>query len=136
MRAAVLRDEEASGLALHRAGKDDRARLGERLDARRDIGRLAEHLAGRIDHDRPGVEPDARNKFGSALACAPGVEFGEGALDCRHRALGVVLLRLRVAKQGQQPVAEPFQHVPAKGGHRSRRRVQVAAHQIAPVFGV
>ena len=104
VRSAVLGDEEASGLALHSAGEDDRARLGEGLDARCNIGRLAEHLAGRVDHDRPGVEPDARSELGSTLACAPGVEFGERALDRErraHRALGIVLLRLRVAEQGQ-----------------------------------
>ena len=39
----------------------------------------------------------------------PGVEVGERALDrerCAHRALGVVLLRDRIAEQRHQTVAE------------------------------
>jgi hypothetical protein len=104
VRSAVLGDEKASGLTLHRGGDEDCTRLGKGLDARSDIGRLAEHLAGRVDHHRPGGEADAGSELGRALAGAPGVEFGERALDRErraHRALGVVFLRLRVAEQGQ-----------------------------------
>ena len=51
----------------------------------------------------------------------PGVEVGERALDGErraHGALGVVLLRLRIAEQRHQPVAELLQHMAAKIGHR------------------
>ena len=54
---------------------------------------------------------------GRALAGVPGVELGERALDRErgaHRALGVVLLRLRIAEQRHQPVAELLQHMAAE----------------------
>ena len=35
-----------------------------------------------------------------------------------HGAFGVVLLRLRIAEERHQPVAELLQHVAAKIGHR------------------
>ena len=44
-------------------GDQHRARLGERLHARGDIGRVAEHFAGRVDHDRPRLEADARDEL-------------------------------------------------------------------------
>ena len=49
---------------------------------------------------------------GAPCAGVPGVEFGKRALDGErgaHRALGIVLLRLRIAKQRHQPVAELLQ---------------------------
>ena len=58
---------------------------------------------------------------GAPFAGVPGVEFGERPLDGErgaHRALGVVLLRLRIAEQGHQPVAELLQHMAAEPRHR------------------
>ena len=92
------------------------------LNARGDIGRVAEHFAGRLDHDRARIEADAGGELGRAFGGVPGVDLAKRALDRErrpHRALGVVLLRLRIAEQGHQPVAEPLQHMPAKRGHRA-----------------
>jgi hypothetical protein len=58
----------------------------------------------------------------SSGAFPPGVEFGKRALNGErrpHRAFGVVLLRLRIAEKGHEPIAKPFQHMPAKPGHRA-----------------
>ena len=69
----------------------------------------------------------------------PRVELGERALDGEgraHRALGVVLLRPRIAEESHQPVAELLQDMPAKFGRRSRGRIEVGADQVAPVLGV
>ena len=68
-----------------------------------------------------------------------GVEVGERALDGErgpHGALGVVLLRLRIAEQRHQPVAELLQHMAAKIGHRRRSFVEIGVDEVAPVFGV
>ena len=68
-----------------------------------------------------------------------GVEVGERALDGErgaHRALGVVLLRLRVAEEGHQPVAELLQNMAAETRHRGRGLVEIGADQVAPVFSV
>ena len=66
--AALLGDEQPGDLPLHPRRDHDRARLGQRLHARRDVGRVAENLARRIDHDRPGFNPDARGKLWLARA--------------------------------------------------------------------
>ena len=69
----------------------------------------------------------------------PGVEVGERALDGErgaHRALGVVLLRLRIAEEGHQPVAELLQDMAAETRHRGGGRVEIGADQVAPVLGV
>ena len=53
-----------------------------------------------------------------------------------HRALGVVLLRVRIAEQGHQTIAEPFQYVAAKARHRLRSLVEIGPDQIAPILRV
>ena len=116
MRAFVLGDEQPGGLALYGRGDEHRPGLGRPLHARRDVRRIAEHLARRVDHDWPHVEADAgleRRRAGLRVA---GVELGERALNGEggaHGALRVVLLRLRIAEQRHQPVAELFQHMAA-----------------------
>ena len=115
--AAVLRHEQPGGLSLDRGGDEDRTGLGGALNPRGDIGRFAEHFAGRVDHHLPGIEADPRGKPRRALAGVSGVDFDKSALDRErgaYRALGVVLLRMRIAEEGHQPVAEPLQDVPAK----------------------
>ena len=112
MRASVLGDEKPGRLPLHARGDEHGPRFGRGLHPRRDIRRLAEHFAGCVDHDRSGLQPDAGGKLGRAGSGVPGVEVGKRALDGErgaHRALGVVLLRLRIAEQRHQPVAELLQ---------------------------
>ena len=79
------------------------------------------------------------DKLGRARRGVPGVEVGKRALDGErgpHGALGVVLLRLRVAEERHQPVAELLQHMAAKSGHRLRRFVEIGVDEVAPVLGV
>ena len=76
---------------------------------------------------------------GAPVAGVSGVEVGERALDGErgaHGALGVVLLRLRIAEQRHQPVAELLQHMAAKPGHRRRSLVEIGVDEVAPVLGV
>ena len=76
---------------------------------------------------------------GAPARGVPGVEVGQRALDRErrpHGALGVVLLRLRVAEQRHQPVAELLQHMAAKIGHRRRSLVEIGVDEVAPVLGV
>ena len=139
MRAFVLGDEQPGRLPLHARGDEHRPRFGRRLHPRRDVRRLAEHFAGRVDHDGAALEADAGGKLGRARSGVPGVEVGERALDRErgaHGALGVVLLRLRIAEQGHQPVAELLQHMAAETRHRRRGLVEIGADQIAPVLRV
>ena len=90
---------------------------------------------------RPGRTrwPMRADKLRRALAGVSGVEVGKRALDGErgpHRALGVVLLRLRIAEQRHQPVAELLQHMAAETGHRRRSLVEIGVDEVAPVLGV
>ena len=137
--AAVLRDKQPGGLALHGRGDEDRARLGGALDPRGDIRRIAEHFARCVDHHLPGIKADPRGKLGRAFAGVSGVDFDKRALDRErrtHRALGIVLLRVRIAEQRHQPVAELFQHIAAEPSHRRRSLVKIGVDECAPVLGV
>ena len=117
MRALVLDDEKPGRLPLHARGDEHRPRFGRGLHPRGDVRRFAEHFAAGVDHDRAALDADARGKLRRAGRRVPGVEVGERALDRErraHRALGVVLLRLRIAEEGHQPVAELLQHMAAE----------------------
>ena len=74
-----------------------------------------------------------------ASADVPGVEVCERPLDGErgaHGALGVVLLCLRIAEEGHQPIAEFLQNVAAEAGHRRRSRVEIGVDKVAPILGV
>jgi hypothetical protein len=136
---AVLGDKQPGGLALHGRGDEDRARLGGALDARGDIGRVAEHLTSRVDHHLTGIKADPRLKFWGAFAGVSSVDWDKRPLDGErgaHRALGVVLLRVRIAEQCHQPVAEFLQHMAAKSRHCRGSLVEIGVDDVAPVLGV
>ena len=139
MRAAVLCDKQPGGLPLHARGDEHRPRFGRRLHPRRDVGRLAENFARGVDNDRAALDADAGGKLGRAGSGVPGVEVGERALGRErraHGAFGVVLLRLRIAEQRHQPVAELLQNVAAETRHRRGGLVEIGADQVAPVLRV
>ena len=61
--------------------------------------------------------PMRAESCGRARSRVASVEVGEPALDGErgaHRALGVVLLRVRIAEEGHQTIAEPFNTWPPK----------------------
>ena len=137
--ALVLGDEQAGDLAVHGPRDPDFAGRRGALHARGDVGRVAINFAGGVDHDPPAVEADARGKFGRAGRGVARVEINQRALDRErraHGALAVVLLRLRIAEQRHQPVAELLEDMAAERSHGGRGGVEVAPHQIAPVLGV
>jgi hypothetical protein len=139
VRAAVFRHEQTSGLALDGRGDEDRAGIGGALDPSRDIGRIAEHLARCVDHHLPGIKADPRGKLGGAFVGVSGIDFDKRALDRQrrpHSALSVVLLRVRIAEQRHQPVAQPLEDMAAEPGYSLRRLVEVGVDQVPPVFGV
>src|ERR1700733_4225936 len=121
MRAPVLNEEQAGDLPLDGRSDQYGSWLGSGLDACGDIRRLPEYLTGGIDDDWAGFQPDASDKLRDRRRGVPRVKFAERPMNGERRAhcaLGVVLLRLRVAEQGHEPVAEFLQHMPAKRGHR------------------
>ena len=139
MAAALLGDEQTGDLALHPRRDHDRTRLGQRLRPRRYVRHVAENLARRIDHHRPSVDRDARGERWLASAFVLAVQLGERALDRErrpHRALGIVLLRHRIAEQRHQPVAELLGDLAAHLRHRRRGGIEIGADQIAPFLGI
>ena len=116
-RSLLLDDEEPGDLALNVQGDEHRAGFGCSLHPGGDVRRVAEHFAAGFYDDRPGLDADARRQLRRAVGGVPGVDVGKRALDRErrpHRALGVVLLRVRIAEQRHQPVAEPLQHMAAE----------------------
>ncbi len=121
VRALLLRDKEPGNLALDDSSDQDGSRFGSRLHPRSHIRCFTKHLPGRVDHDQTALKADASPQLRRALRRVSRVEVPERPLDGQcgpDGALGVVLLRLRVAEEGHQPVAEPFQDMPAKSRHR------------------
>ena len=67
------------------------------------------------------------------------VQLGDRPLDAERSqdgAFGVILLRLRIAEEGHQSVAQSFQDVPAEADHRLRRLVEIGVDKVAPVLRV
>ena len=76
---------------------------------------------------------------GLARAGILAVQLGQRALDRKRRprrALGVVLLRHRIAEQRHQPVAELLGDMAAHLRHRRRSGVEIGADQVAPLLGI
>ena len=78
-------------------------------------------------------------KLRLAAAGVLAVQFGQRALDRQRRprrALGVVLMRHRIAEQRHQPVAELLGDMAAHLRDRRRGGIEIGADQIAPLLGI
>jgi hypothetical protein len=138
-RALLFGDEETRDLSLDVHGDEHRARISRGLNAGGNVRRVAEHLACRFYNDGPRLDADARRQLGCAFGSVPSVYVSESPLDRKrgaHRPLGVILLRLRIAEERHQPVAQPLEDMAAEPGHGLRRLVEVSVDQVAPVLGV
>ena len=105
VRAALFRHKQPGDLTLHLRRDQDRARLGQRLHARGDVGDVAIDFAARVENGRAGFKADAGDEFGLGRSGVLAIELGQGALDRQRRArraLGVVLMRHRIAEQAHQ----------------------------------
>ena len=74
-----------------------------------------------------------------AAAGVLAVELGKRALDRQRRArraLGVVLMRHRIAEQRHQPVAELLGDMAAHLVDRRRSGVEIGADEVAPLLGI
>ena len=112
LRAEVDELEQVADLAARRLGDQDGVGPGERLQARRKVGRLADHrlFLGRtradpVAHDdESGGDADAhlQRLARRRLQAADG---GDDLQAGPHGALGFVLVGARIAEIGEQPVA-------------------------------
>ena len=139
MRAALFRHKQPGDLTLHPRRDQDRARLGQRLHPRGNVGDVAINLAARIENGRAGFKADAGDEFWLGRSGVLAIELGQRALDRKRRAcraLGVVLMRQRIAEQAHQPVAEFLRDMTAHFGDRSGSGVEIGADEIAPLLGI
>ena len=102
-------------------GDDDHVRLGNALQARREVRRIADDAAllrfarsGQVaDDDHPGRNPDCARCNGPTPALA---SFGTASIMRQpglHGALGIVLMGLGIAEINQHAVAHVFGDEPA-----------------------
>ena len=137
--AALFRHKEPGDLTLHPPGDQDRARLGQRLHARSNVGDVAIDLAARIKDGGAGFKADAGDEFRTGVPAFLRLSSVNAALDRKGgacRTLGIVLMRQRIAEQAHQPVAELFRDMTAHFGNRSGSGVEVGADEIAPFLGI
>ena len=97
-------------------------RLGSALQACGKVWRLADNAAllgfARADqvpdHDEPGRDAHTGLKW---TGCLQGTDRCDQLKSSPHRALGVVLVSLRISKIHEDAVAQVFRHEPAKALH-------------------
>ena len=119
------------------------ARLGQRLQPRRQIGRVADDrlflrraLSDEIaDHDDAGRDADADLQ----LLLRPRFELRDDGGDVEagpDRPLGVVLVGARKAEIGQHAVAHEFGDEAVVARDRARTGVLIGANDLAHVLGI
>ena len=137
----VVKLEEIAKESSRAVGDDDRIRRGDTLQARRQIGRLAHDptflsLPGADDvanHDqtRRDADADLERLLDAKLAH----RFDERQ-SRPHRALGIVLVGLRIAKIHQHAVAHVFGNKPVESSDRLRDTLLIGADYKAHVLGI
>ena len=115
LRPEVLKLEQIAEQPARALGDDDRVRLGDRLQARREVRRLADDAAllrlprsdQVADDDQPGRDPDphVQRRAGRGDEFRRCLDDGEPGL---HGALGVMFVGLRIAEIGEHAVAHVF----------------------------
>ena len=105
-----FRDNKIDADLLPRLTNDDLKDIG--VSALGDRRRLLDAIAGLAGAKSPPDVPASLSKASPARGPQVSAERRP------HRALGVVLLRLRVAEERHQPIAELLQDMTAEPGHR------------------
>ena len=139
MRAALFRHKQPGDLTLHLRGDQDRARLGQRLHPRGNVGDVAINLAARVEDGGPGFKADTGDEFRLGCSGVLAIELGQCPLDrkrCACRALGVVLVGQRITEQAHQTVPEFFRDMTAHFGDRSGSGIEIGADEVAPLLGI
>src|SRR5215831_7673153 len=139
----VAQPEQIADQASGGAGEDDLPGFRHSLQARRQVGGLTDHrlllrqaLADQVaDDDKPGGDADAHGELlrsTSLQARHRRCYFEPGP----HRALGVVLMRPRVAEISQHPVAHVFGDKPVIARDDASNGVLIGADLLAQFLGV
>ena len=138
----VLKLEQIAEKSSRAFGDDHHVRLGDPLQARREVRRLADDAAllrlarsdQVADHDQPGGNADARlQRERAILSCG----HRRDQLQPRpHGPLGVILVGLRIAEIDQHAVAHVLRDEPAEAVHGLRDALLIGRNDLAQVLGV
>ena len=139
--AEVFKIEEIAEELSRALGDDDRVRLGNALQTRREVRRLADDrlLLSRTrsdqiaDYDQPGGNADAGLQWSTGLQ--PAHRFDQ--LQPRpYRPLGVVLMGLRIAEVDEHAVAHVLRYEPAEALHSLGDALLIGGNDLAQVLRV
>jgi hypothetical protein len=137
----ILKLEKIAEQFSRPLGDDHLVWLGDRLQPRGQIGRFADDSAllrvarsnEVADHDQPGRNTDPGSQSGRRLERG----YRRGQLQSRpYRALGVVLVRLRVAEIYEDTVAEIVRDEPAKAAYALGDAFLIGRDDLTQVFRV
>ena len=140
----------ADKVPLHQAGggvtEHHRVGRGQALETRGQVRGVAQgqvfvpstaaHLP---HHDEPGVDPDPHREPDSLVLDEPRIERPHRRQQLQagaHGALGIVLMRLRIAEVDEQPIPQILGDMALVALDDRRRGLLVGAHHRAEVFRV
>ena len=135
--------EETAGQPPRARRDHHRARFGQRLQPRREVGRLSDHrlflrgtLADQIaDHHQPGSDADPHLQPHRRDGVEPGHLLHQ--LQCRaHRALGIVLVGPRIAEIGEHAVADVLGDKPAAAADHLGNAAVIGADDLTQILRV
>ena len=131
--------EQAGHQAMGVGGHDHRAGLRQRLQPGGQVRRLADHavpfFVRAADHHEAGRDPDPGLERPTGIRLDPGdrtdqLEAGQ------DRALGIILVRPRVAEVDQETIAQEAGDLAVKAPDHPRCQILIGADHLAHVLGV
>ena len=139
----ILQLEEIAEQPARAVGDDDGTRLGQSLQARREVRRLADDrllLRGTradqvADHDKPGGDADAAPATERRQRSRARRRLDQGKPGL-HSVLGVMLVGLGIAEIGQHPVAHVLGDEPAGLGDEIGAASVIGADDLAQILGI
>ena len=133
--------EQPADLPAGRFGDDQCVRHGQTLQPGGEVRGLADDpallrcaLTDQIaDHGEPGGDAEPHAQILSRRQFADRLDYREASA---HRALGIVLMRLRIAEINQHPVAHVLGDKAVKAADRLGDSAVVIPDQLAQILGI
>ena len=147
MRAEPLAGKDVADEIVRSGADQNGVGTGEALQTGGEVGRVADDrllargaFADRLaDHHEPARDTDAHGEAGPVAAGYPGVERRHRFEDreaSANRALGVLLLRVRVAEINEDAIAHELGDVAIETPDSFAHRLLIGADHIAHVLGI
>ncbi len=116
------------------------------LEACRQVGRVSQRQlflpatsAHRTHDDQACINPHADGELDAVALLEAGIQPRVRLQDpeaSTHRPLGIVLMRLGIAKVDEQSIAQILRNVPLKTLDDRGAGLLIGPHHLAPLFGV